>query len=122
MERGEGTLEQETKTYSRNAHHMVVSYNNKVYHVDSVNVNQCDDKEAYDAVFHAKEVPVNKSCELNFKIPHLLCDVLIEYAKLDNPDAILILNIENNRFTWNVLSEAWLKQTSNIQNVKHYVA
>ena len=101
---------------------MIVSYDDKVYHIDSVDVNFNKGKELHSAVFHAKEVPANIHRDLHFEIPHMLCDVLIEYAKLDNPDAILVLNIKGGSFRWNVLSGAWLKQTSSIQNVKHYVA
>ena len=101
---------------------MIMSYNDKIYHVDSVKVNFDEGKERHDAVFHAKEVPANVHRELHFEIPLMLCDVLIEYAKLDNPDAILVLDVKGNSFMWNLLSEAWLKQTSCAQNVKQYVA
>jgi len=115
-------LEQETKTYSKNTHQMIVSYEDKVYHVDSVNVNLNQGKDFHTAIFHAKEVPANIHRDLHFEIPHMLCDVLIEYAKLDNPDAILVLNVKGNSFAWNVLSESWLKHSVNTQSIKGYVA
>ncbi len=101
---------------------MIMSYNDKVYHVDSVKVNFSEGKESHGAVFHAKEVSAEKFSDLHFAIPHMLCDVLIEYAKLDDSDAILVLDVKGNRFDWNLLSEAWLKQISCAQNVKQYVA
>ena len=114
-------MEQETRTYSKNAHHMIMSYNNKVYHVDSVNVNLSECKNIHEAIFHAKEVEENDFCDLHFKIPNMLCEILIEYAKLDNPDAILVVNVENDKFSWNMLSENWLKKTLNVENVRQYV-
>jgi hypothetical protein len=101
---------------------MILSYNDKVYHVSAVNVNLNDGKELHDAVFQAKEVPANTHCDLHFQIPPMLCDILIEYAKLDNPDAILVVNVKDNKFSWNVLSEAWLKHSANCQNVKSYIS
>jgi hypothetical protein len=115
-------LEQETRTYSRNAQEMIMSYNDRVYYVNSVNVNLRQGREVHEAVFHAREMPFNRSCDLHFEIPHMLCDILIEYAKLDNQDAILVLNVKGNNFTWDIVSEAWLKQTSKTDDIKKYVA
>lgn len=113
---------EQTKTYSKNAHHMIMSYNDKIYHVDSVRVNFSEGKEQHDAVFHARKIPGEEFLDLQLAIPPMLCDVLIEYAKIDNPDAILVVNIKDNRYSWNVLSEAWLNKTFNAQSVKQYVA
>ncbi len=99
-----------------------MSYNDKVYHVDSVKVNFNEEKKLHDAVFHAKEVSAEKFFDLHFIIPEMLCDVLVEYAKLDDSDAILVLNVKGNSFVWNLLSDAWLKQTSCTQSFKQYVA
>jgi hypothetical protein len=101
---------------------VIVSYERRVYHVDSVHVNVDHGKSVHNAVFHAKEVSSNVCRDLHFEIPLMLCDVLIEYAKLDNPDAVLVLDVEGTDFRWNVLSEAWLKQKLNVQNIKQYIA
>ena len=101
---------------------MILSYNDKVYHVSSVKVKLDNGKDLNKAVFQAREVPANTCCNLQFEIPRMLCDVLIEYAKIDNPDTILVVQIKNSRFSWNVLSEAWLKHSTNTQSAKSYVA
>jgi hypothetical protein len=115
------TVTQQTKAASKNGHQIVMSYNSKVYHVDLVRVKFQKGQTTDNAIFHAREVTADAFNDLSLPIPHSLYDVLVEYAKLDAPDLILVLDVKEGKFRWNVVSDAWLKQAKNSEGAKQYI-
>lgn len=115
-------LETRAKTCSKNSRHIILSYCGKIYYVDLVQVHFCEGKKLHNAVFHAREARDSQFRDVGLEIPHRLYDILVEYTKLDNADLILLLNVGNASFSWGLISETWLKQYTNKDNVKKYVA
>lgn len=93
----------------------------KLYYVSAVSVCLDEGQKAHKATFHAQTVEDSKRCDLDLEIPQNLYDTLVEYTKLGNPDLILMLFHENNTFKWSLMSESWLKQYSNMNNIDKYV-
>ncbi len=114
-------MEQETRAAAKNAHQIVLSYNDKIYNVDLVKVRLCEGKNKHNAVFHAKEIHLSQFTDLSLDIPRGLYDALVEYAKLNDPDMILVLNVKNDSYNWNLVSDAWVKQAASAQNTKKYI-
>ena len=109
------------ETRSDNARHVILKYENSVYHVDQVNVEFSESTQKYNAVFHAKRVDGGQMVDLDFDINQKLYEVLTEYTKLDDPDVLLVIQIENNEFKYSFVNESWLKQQSENQKLRYIV-
>jgi hypothetical protein len=98
---------------SDNARNVILSYNDKIYYVNEVKVQiQDDDVDKIRAVFHAKRAGDNSAQDLDIEINKATYDMLLEYAKLDKVDLILVLQIEGTNSKWCLMSEAWLNNAT----------
>jgi hypothetical protein len=61
------------------------------------------------AVFHTKRAQDNSQEDLDLEINQGTYDILMEYAKLDKLDLIMVLQIEGANAKWCLMSEDWLK-------------
>jgi hypothetical protein len=93
---------------SENARNVILSYGENVYFVNKVNVQISDDAEKLKAIFHARRVPANAPEDLNIEINQKTYNVLTEYAKMDNLDMILVLQIQDADAKWCLMSENWV--------------
>jgi hypothetical protein len=75
-----------------------------------VNVQFQEDADLLKAVFHARKAKDTRFQDLEVKISQAAYNMLIEYAKLDNFDLILVLRIDGNESKWCLMSEEWLKK------------
>jgi hypothetical protein len=98
------------ETRSENARQVILKYENKVYHVNRVNVRCSEENKMYSAVFNARRLDDNKVLDLDFEISQKLYDVLVEYTKLGNSDLLLVLHVEGDNFKWGLVSDSWLRQ------------
>ena len=113
---------EKAETRSDNARHVILKYENKLYHVNEVNVNFSETKQMYNAVFRAKRLNDNQSLDLGFDITQKLYEVLVEYTRLGNSDLLLVLEAEEDEeFKWSFLSENWLRQQQIDSKVSRYV-
>jgi hypothetical protein len=106
---------------SENARNVILRHNDKLYYVNRVSVHFCESGRTHRAVFHARRAIDNKNEDLSIEINRKLYDVLVEYAKLDNYDLILILQIEGNSSKWCLITENWLKRGANGNDASKYV-
>jgi hypothetical protein len=95
---------------SENARNVILSYHDTVYFVNKVNVQFREDANMLKAVFHARKAKDEHFQDLEVEISQAAYNMLIEYAKLDNFDLILVLRIEGNESKWCLMSEEWLKK------------
>jgi hypothetical protein len=111
-----------TEVKSGNARHVILSYNNKIYFVDGINVQIQKSASKIKAIFHAKRASDNASQDLDIEISHGVYDMLLEYAKLDRLDLIMILQIEGANSKWCLMSEDWLRnQPLNVGSASYVV-
>ena len=108
------------ETRSENARHVILKYDDKVYHVNRVNVQRSEGKKAYSAVFNARRLEDNEVLDLDFEISRKLYDVLVEYTKLDDSDLLLVLHVEGDNFKWGLVSDSWLRQQAK-EKISRYV-
>jgi hypothetical protein len=94
---------------SDNARNVILSYNDKIYYVNSVNVKIQDGDEKLKAIFHTKRATDEVQEDLDIEINQGTYDILMEYAKLDKLDLIMILKIEGTQAKYCLMSEDWLK-------------
>ncbi len=94
---------------SENARNVILSYNDRIYYVNSVNVKVQEGVDKLKAIFHAKRASDNTLEDLDIEINQGTYDILMEYAKLDKLDLIMVLQIEGASAKWCLLSEDWLK-------------
>jgi adenosine deaminase len=113
-------MSHKAETRSQNSRHVILKYEDNLYHVNKVNVQYSEAKKAYNAVFRAKRLSDNQLLDLDFDISQKLYDTLIEYTKLDDSDLLLVLQAENNAFKWSLFSESWVRQQMT-SKVGHYV-
>jgi hypothetical protein len=106
---------------SENARNVILRHNDKLYYVNRVSVHFREDEKTHRAVFHARRAIDNKTEDLSIEINQRLYDVLVDYAKLDNYDLILILQIEGNSSKWCLVTENWLKHGASENNAGKYV-
>jgi len=103
-------LAEHSEVNSDNARNVILSYGENVYFVNRVNVQmQEGSSDKLKAIFHAKRLPDNQPEDLNIEISQKLYDMLIEYAKLDKFDMILVLQINGAESKWCLMSENWLQ-------------
>jgi hypothetical protein len=106
---------------SENARNVILSYNDKVYYVNGVNVKIQDGSEKIRAIFHVKRAADNAAQDLDIEITQATYDILIEYAKLDKLDLIMVLQIEGTTSKWCLMSEDWLKNQLPDAGSKSYI-
>jgi len=94
---------------SDNARNVILSYNDKVYYVSSVNVAVKEGVDKMKAIFHVKRASDNEPEELDIEINQGTYNILIEYAKLDKLDLIMVMQIEGGNAKYCLMSEDWLK-------------
>jgi hypothetical protein len=95
---------------SENSRNVILSYRDAVYFVNKVNVQFREDADTLRAVFHARKAKDQHFQDLEVEISQAAYNMLIEYAKLDNFDLILVLRIEGNQSKWCLMSEEWLRK------------
>jgi hypothetical protein len=110
-----------TETKSETARQVILKTGEKLYYVSMVSVRLCDGQKVHRATFHAQTVEDSQQCDLDFEIPQDLYNTLIEYTRQGNPDLILVLLHEDHRFKWSLMSQSWLRQYSNTDNINQYV-
>jgi len=94
---------------SEHARNVILSYCENVYFVSQVNVQLCEGAGRFKAVFHGRRMADQHLEELSVEISQEVYDVLVEYAKLDKVDLILVLHIDGDAAKWCLMSENWLK-------------
>jgi hypothetical protein len=103
-------MKEKVETRSENARHLILKYEDKLYHVNRVTVQRSEKKKSYSAVFSAKRLSDSQLMDLGFEISRKLYDILVEYTKLDDSDLLLVLQVKGSDFKWGLVSEAWLRQ------------
>lgn len=98
-----------TEVKSENARNVILSYNDKIYYVNGVNVKIQEDTDKIKAIFHAKCVADNAFEDLIIEISQGTYDILMEYARLDKLDLIMVLRIDGADAKWCLMSEDWVK-------------
>ena len=106
---------------SDNARNVILSYNDQIYYVNGVNVQVQEGADKLKAVFHAKRVCDNTHEDLDIEISQATYDILMEYAKLDKLDLIMVLQIEGANSKWCLMSEDWLKNQVPTSGSKSYI-
>ena len=104
-----------------NARNVILNYNDKIYYVDGINVKIQEGADKIKAVFHAKRASDNVLQDLDIEISQGTYDILIEYAKLDKFDLIMVLQIEGGNSKWCIMSEDWLKNQSRYVGSEGYI-
>jgi hypothetical protein len=111
LAKGSGpTVAEHSEVKSENARNVILSYRDNVYYVNRVNVQFQEDAQVFKAVFHARAAKADQFQDLEVEITQAAYKMLIEYARLDNFDLILVLRIEGNESKWCLMSEEWLKR------------
>jgi hypothetical protein len=100
-------MAQHSEVKSENARNLILSYDDNVYFVSKVNVQIKEGTQKLQAVFHARRYPTNEPEELDIEINQHTYDMLMEYAKLDKLDLILVLQIQGEEAKWCLMSENW---------------
>jgi hypothetical protein len=107
---------------SENARNVILSYNDTVYYVYSVNVQIQEGVGKLKAIFHAKRVSDDALQDLDIEISQSTYDILLEYAKLNKLDLIMVLQIQGASSKWCLMSEDWLKnQLHNVGSAGYVV-
>ena len=106
---------------SENARNVILSYNDKIYYVSSVNVKMHEGADKLKAVFHTKSAQDSSIKDLALEINQGTYDILMEYAKLDKLDLIMVLQIEGTNAKWCLMSEDWLKTQFPSSYSKSYI-
>lgn len=110
-----------TEVKSENARNVILSYNEKIYFVKGVNAKICEGDEKIKAVFHAQRASDNLSQDLDIEINKATYNVLLEYAKLDQLDLIMVIQIDGTESKWCLLSEDWLKHQLSTTSRSAYI-
>jgi len=101
-------MAEHSEVKSENAHNVILSYGDGVYFVSGVNVQVTKGSERLRATFHARRAHTNEVEDLNIDITKPVYDVLVEYAKMNKLDMILVLQILGDDAKWCLMSENWL--------------
>ena len=102
-------MAEHSEVKSENARNVILSYGENVYFVNKVNVEVNEGNEKLRAIFHARRVPSNEQEDLAIEINQHVYDMLMEYAKMDKLDLILVMQIQGDEAKWCLMSENWLK-------------
>jgi hypothetical protein len=95
---------------SENARNLILSYRDAVYFVNKVNVQFREGASVFKAVFHARKAKGTRFQDLEVEISQAAYNMLVEYAKLDSFDLILVLRIDGSESRWCLMNEEWLKK------------
>lgn len=106
---------------SENARNVILSYGDTVYFVSKVNVQLQEGVDVLKAIFHARRVKDGQLQDLEVEISRATYNMLVEYAKLDNFDLILVLRIEGNESKWCLITENWLKKQVSENSKAYYI-
>lgn len=106
---------------SENARNVILSYGGAVYFVNKVNVQFQEGADTLKAVFHARKAKDKQFHDLEVEISQAVYNMLIEYAKLDNFDLILVLRVKGNESKWCLMSEEWLKKRNKNNSTTLYI-
>jgi hypothetical protein len=109
------------ETQSENAHHVILKYKEKLYYVSKIRFYFSKDEEMHRALLHSKGLRDGQLENLEFKVSRKLFELLTEYAKMNNPDLLLVLFIEGKELKWQLLSESCLKQQLNQKKAYRYI-
>jgi hypothetical protein len=105
---GKGSMEH-SEVKSENARNVILSYNEQIYYVNGINAQVKEGEDKIKAVFHARKAGTDASQDLSIDISQSTYQVLLDYAKLDMVDLIMVLQINGEDAKWCVMSEEWLK-------------
>jgi hypothetical protein len=114
-------LAEKVEVRSENAHHVILSYQGKIFYVSMVRVNHRKENEKYAAIFHAREATGSDAEDITMEIPQNLYEALLKYASLDNRDLMLVLQVEGDNFKWGFTKESELKPYLRRDNTREYV-
>jgi hypothetical protein len=114
-------LIEKVEARAENAHRVILSNNGNLFYVSTVRVHLCKGDTKHQATFCTREANDGQSKELKMEIPQNLYDILLKYVRLNNPDLLLVLQVEGNEFKWGFTSETRLKQYSCRDNYGKYV-
>jgi len=114
-------LLEKAETRSENARQVILSYNGQIFYVSMVRVNLCKGSEKHRAIFHARENKGSPAEDITMEIPQNLYETLLKYVSMNNPDLILVLQVEGTDFKWGLTSESWLRQHSCRDGYREYV-
>ncbi|MCX8152972.1 MAG: hypothetical protein N3E52_00895 [Candidatus Bathyarchaeota archaeon] len=106
---------------SENAHNVILSYGSTIYFVNRVNVKLQEGSDMLKAVFHARRANDGQIQDLEIEITQDTYNMLVEYAKLDSDDLILLLRIDGKESKWCLMSENWLKKQSGQKSNVFYI-
>jgi hypothetical protein len=106
---------------SDNARNVILSFNDRIYYVNSVNVALQEGEDKIKAVFHTKRATDNVQEDLNIEINQNTYDILMEYAKLNKLDLIMVMQIENGKAKYCLMSEEWLKNQPQPTGSRGYI-
>ncbi len=106
---------------SDNARNVILSYNDRIYYVNGVNVKVQEGDDKLQAIFHAKRASDNTEEDLDIEINQNTYDILMEYAKLDKLDLIMVLQIDGATAKWCLMSEDWLKNQHSLGCSRSYI-
>jgi hypothetical protein len=114
-------MEKGPEIKSENARNIILSYGDQVYYVSRVNICVREGEMRLKAVFYARRAIDNQLQNLELEIDKKLYDILVEYAKLDNFELVLILHIEGKESKLCLMSQNWLKQQLTKKSPDKYV-
>ncbi len=103
------TMVDHTEVKSENARNVILSYQDVVYYINQVNVQIQEGHEKVKATFHGKKIGDTQAKELEMEISQAAYNVLLDYAKLDKRDMMLVLEIADGEAKWCLMDENWLK-------------
>jgi len=110
-----------TEVKAGNARNVILSYKEKIYFVNGINVKIQEEAGKINAVFHAKRASDNSVHDLDIEINQATYDILMEYARLDKLDLVMVLQINGIQSKWCLMSEDWLKSPLTKMSKTSYV-
>lgn len=114
-------MDKPVEPLSEAVHRIILKHEDIFYQVDRVTVQLSTRRDMYNAIFSAKRLCDSQLCDLDFEISPNIYSVLVEYAKLDSSDLLLVLLFENNVVEWRFVSESWIKQQIENKTGKYVV-
>jgi hypothetical protein len=114
-------MAEHSEVKSENARNVILSYCDNVYFVNKVNVQVNEGAEKLKAIFHARRLPSNEPEDLDIEINQHVYNMLMEYAKLDKLDLILVLQIQGDDAKWCMMSENWLQNQASSEGKTSYI-
>jgi len=109
-------MSDQTEVKSENARHVILSYNENIYFVNKVNVKIPEGEDKLKAVFHARRISDNQTQDLNVEISRDVYNVLVEYAKMNKLDLILVLQIDGDNAKWCLMNDSWFTNQTDRHN------